>query len=405
MWKKRGTETDIPSVIERNTGISISDFINPPRNVYIKNLKEAATRIETAITNNESVTIYGDYDADGITGSTILYRTLTLLGHDKVNVILPKRFSEGYGLSLKAVSMIKDGLLITVDNGITAVDEIKAAKEKVLDVIIIDHHLLRDDGILPEANIIVDPKAIEGSDFSDYCGAGLAYKLAQIMIEDDFILKQLNSLAAIGTIADVMPLIHDNRNIVIDGLKFINERKVPIGLNILLDELDFLKTDEHDIAFKIAPIINASGRMRDDGAMLAFNLIAHDSDSLEVLAKNLININEERKNSVREGLELCEKKISEDCLFGDNPLVIYTTNAESNIFQEGIIGILAGKMAEKYKVSTFVLTESNGVLKGSGRSYGSVHLKNLLDEINNENKKTSYSIWRSCRCGRYFCFD
>lgn len=385
LWKKKDTAASVVEVALRNTGLTKDEFFHPTVAPYIDHLEDALCAIMDAVDRCKKITIVGDYDCDGVTASAILYRLL----HDgfqysKVSVRLPKRFSEGYGISPAIIDEIDTGMVITVDNGIAALPAIKAAREKGLDIVIIDHHLPSND-ILSEikkyADVIVDPHTEENSMFKNYCGAGLAYRLA--CLSGCFNAKQLNelsALAAIGTVADVMPLVGDNRNIVIQGLTAINDREVPAGLNALLDYLGLEVVEESDIGFKIGPIINACGRMEDAGSERPFKLLAYDDFSL-TLPEILVEINEQRKDAVRYHMERIDLLIAENCLFGDNPMVIYPGD-EQEPFPEGIVGILAGKVAEKFRVPAFVLTPSTDkdVLKGSGRTFGDVNLKGLLDK-------------------------
>lgn len=380
-WKKRDASITIEAVIERNTGIPIAEFLAPPTNPFIACLADAADIIMRAVVNGVKITIYGDYDCDGITASAELFWTLKTLGCENIDVILPKRFSEGYGLSMKGVDRINEGLLITIDNGIAAVDEIAAAKAKGLEVVVLDHHLLREDGKIPEADVIVDPSAIPGSEFSSYCGAGIAYKLACILLDDPAILDKLSALAAIGTVADVMPLVGDNRNIVIKGLKQLNNGPNLPGLYALLQHLEMHTVTEMDIGFKLGPIINAAGRMHDAGAAEVFELlVCEDKKTCLEMAATLTAINEERKEVVKQGETICEKLIEEGCMYGNQIFLLFTTKDDPVQLHEGVVGVLAGRIAEKYKVPTIVLTEiEGGMLKGSGRSYGGIHLKKVLD--------------------------
>lgn len=379
-WKKTDESTTIEEVVLRNTGYSdISKFINGSLKVYsIKYLKEAAEMIKKAIEEGLQITIVGDYDADGITASATLSLTLTKMGA-KVKVRLPKRLSEGYGLSTKIVDEIDSGLLITVDNGIVAFDAIKLAKEKGLQVIVTDHHLLDESGEIPCADIVINPHIPGTADFSDYCGAGIAYKLAQLLIpEDTQTLKKLSCFAAIGTVCDVMPLVEENRLIVCEGLKnMVTYNCRTSGLYSLLraTELDRVITEEN-LGFKIGPIINAAGRLFDDGAMKSYETIVYDGPFKEDIANELIEINDMRKKEVETALNKLYQNIQENCLFGEYPLVLYEPG-----IPEGIVGILAGKLAEEKNVPTFVFTDSDNpdVLKGSARSACGVHLKNLLD--------------------------
>jgi single-stranded-DNA-specific exonuclease len=302
----------------------------------------------------------------------------------KAKTRLPHRFSEGYGLSEKIVDEIDEGLVITVDNGIAAVEAIQKAKDKGLEVIIIDHHLRRDDGLLPPADIIIDPNAIEGScEFTDYCGGGLAYKLAEKLIDDETYLKKLSCFAAIATVADVMPLLNENRKIVVDGMRNMvipEYRTTGLGALMRAKRLEKCVTAK-DIGFSIGPCINAAGRLLDDGAEKALHAVSFDGDEAmaSVYADELNRLNESRKDIVKKEMLRVNEQIEEGAMFADSPIIIYLEGVG-----EGIVGILAGRVAEDYGVPCIVFTDSKipGIIKGSGRSGGDVHLKNLLDETN-----------------------
>lgn len=383
-WEKRGSATSVKEAVLLNTGLTEKELLYPKENYFISGLNDALSLLETSIQENRSITILGDYDCDGVTASAILYRLIKRsYQYSNLKVRLPKRFSEGYGLSMEMVKEAEPGgLLITVDNGISAVDEIAYAKSLGFSVIVLDHHLPREDGKLPQADVLVDPKAVPGSEFDGYCGAGLAYKLACLSGKAAGKEKKaLCALAAIGTVADIVPLIYDNRIIVKEGLNAIHHKAVTRGLNDLLTVAGIEEVDETDIAFRIAPMINAASRMEDDGAMTPFRLLAYNSDQFK-LAQRLAVLNEKRKQTTDEGMKIADQIIMDECLFGDKILVVYTTGKEGNKFFEGVVGIIAGKLSEQYHVPAIVLTESHepGVLKGSGRSYGGVHMKKLLDK-------------------------
>ena len=328
--------------------------------------------------------IVGDYDVDGVCASAILFKAITDCKPYKPIVRLPRRHSEGYGLSTKIVDEIPTNtLLITVDNGIAAVEAIEKAIEKGIDVIVTDHHLKREDGILPPVKLLLDPNAVgeqvygqDGkiSKFTQYCGAGLAYKIAEHLINNQELLNELSTLAAVATIADVVPLVDENWTI---GTRFREIRRNE-GLAALC-ELFNLPEDisTTDIGFKIAPALNAPGRLLDNGAELSFELLAYNDNSNERAIKNF-QYNEQRKDMTEEGISVCHKIIEDEMLYGDKVLII-TGN-----FNEGIVGILAGRMAEEFNVPSIVLTEvekdGKRILKGSGRSARDVHLKNLLDK-------------------------
>lgn len=388
-WKKRNELlTTIEEVVLNNTGLCKEDFfVSKTKVFHINGIDDVVKLIKECIEKNIKIKIVGDYDCDGVTATGIMYMSILSLGGD-VSIRLPKRFSEGFGLSEKIVDEVNEGLIITVDNGITAVDAIKKAKAKGLTVIVTDHHLPNTDEndavILPDADIIIDPNAIPGSaDFNDYCGAGLAYKVAEKLIpENKTLLDKLICFAAIGTVADVMPLVHENRRIVEQGLKNMTySRSRTTGLESILRICDLNKhITSTNIGFKIGPMINAPGRLYDDGANISFEALVYDGKYDESIGKKLNEINEMRKEMISTAIEKIDINISSNCLYGDYPLIIYEPN-----LNEGIVGIIAGRLAERENSPTIILTDAEepDILKGSGRSACGVNLKDLLDECSN----------------------
>jgi len=379
-WKKRDLLTDIKSIILRNAGVSEEEFfVDDNKKFHIDCLEDAASCIKDSIKAGEDIRIIGDYDADGVNSTAILLMTLQSL-KAKVSYRLPKRISEGYGISEKIVDEINSGLIITVDNGISAIDVIQKAKNKGLKVIIIDHHLRHESGEIPNADIVIDPNAIENSaDFNGYCGAGLAYKLAEQLIPDNKkLLDKLICFAAIGTIADVMELKSENRRIVQKGLANMTSfGKRTTGLASILSACEMNKhLSSIDVAFKIGPMINAPGRLYDDGAKISVEALIYNGKYDEKIGLNLVRINEERKDCVETSVKKIKENISLNCLYGDIPLIVYEPG-----LNEGIIGIMAGRLAEELNTPTMVFTDSlePGLLKGSARTARGIHLKNLLD--------------------------
>ena len=240
-WHKSGNYSSIQDLLVTKSGLTIDEITKPksiPPN-SINNIAKAADVIFEKMHAGCPITIIGDYDADGITSTAILYKLLSHFGVTPTTII-PRRFTDGYGVSISHIEGLKNSLIITVDNGITAVEPIKKAKEQGNTVIILDHHLASET--LPEADVIVDPH-IPGdtSVFKEYCSAGLSYKLAQYMCKNDIskdtprLIQDLNVLAMIGTLADVMPLRGDNRKIVIDGLSIINNHMQKTKLSFACD--------------------------------------------------------------------------------------------------------------------------------------------------------------------------
>ena len=380
-WKKKNLKCEsIKDVVLENTGMTEEELDTPKLHYRIDRLEEAASVILKAVADDIPISVVADYDSDGICAAAIMFLTFMQLGK-KIKVRLPKRFSEGYGLSESIVDEIEPGLLITVDNGIVAHAAIQKAKNKGCYVIVTDHHL--SDGIsLPPADIIIDPNAIPGSaDFNGYCGAGIAYKLSiEILGKDNPLIPVLLSFAAIATVADVVPLIKENRFIVRDGLNSMLNGGKTIGLAALLERCGFeSRITAKDIGFKIAPILNAPGRLEDNGALKSLHQLVYNGniEKAREMADSLYELNETRKDKKVEGLDVLENIIRDEGLYCENPLCIYAPG-----LSEGLVGIYAGSLAEAYKVPCFVFTDSDekGILKGSGRTFGDVHLKKLLDE-------------------------
>lgn len=387
-WEQRGTCVSVKECVMRNSGLSENELLNPTpvSPDALQNLRAAEEIIRQSVKDGKPVSVMGDYDVDGVTSSAILFFTLQRMGVVPY-IRLPKRMSEGYGLNVKAIDEFpNDSLLITVDNGISAIDAVAEAKKRGITVVILDHHL--PGSALPDADVIVDPHIDpEHNGFADYCGAGLAFKLAQMLFpgDEDF-LALLEPLACIGSICDSVPLVSDNRVIVKRGLATLsaqsargNQRPAILpGLAALLDVADVYSVDETDVGFKIGPMLNAAGRLVDDGAMISFNTLAADTYSAgKEFAEKLNTLNEQRKALSAELEGKVKQIIEEECLHYSKPMIVCIDDAP-----EGIIGILTGRIAEEYKTPAFILTHSStnhDVWKGSGRSYGGF---NLMEAVN-----------------------
>lgn len=384
-WRNAHTGNTVEEIVCAKSGLSVDELLSPASTSpkEIENLYEAARLIWNAVKAKEHITIFGDYDADGITSTTILVKLLKRLGAT-VSYRMPKRMSEGFGLCMNAVNELSPGgLLITVDNGVSAIDEIQAARDKGVKVIVLDHHL-PEEGRLPNANIIVDPHIHpEKNGFEHYCGAGLSLKLAELFVKPGNFLDELTVYAAIGTIADVMPLVGDNRRIVKQGLSLLSSRNgVGLGLKVLMNEASLPHTlTENEIGFKIGPMLNAPGRMEDDGAQQVVELLLHDNPMFcKRRATYIININEARKSAVATAVDTAKRIIERDCLYDMVPLILCLPEVP-----EGIVGIVTGKLSEEYRRPCFVFTKSGAdpdIYKGSGRTYGGVNLKtDLIDPV------------------------
>lgn len=350
----------------------------------IRNIEKVADIILRHIQIKKKICVFGDYDGDGITGAAILHLAFRKLGAN-VMVRLPDRIEEGYGISMKAVEeQIELGteLFVMVDNGVRAVEEIKAIREHGKMSVVLDHHQPGNE--LPEPDAMID-LWIPGETypFKELTGAGLAWKVACYLLamadEYDYAMS-LVDLAAIGTIADVAPLVGENRSIVKRALaRMQNCWYDRCGVKRL-----YGKSMEHitaeDIAFRIAPCINASGRLYARGAELPLLLLLETDDGIaEGLARKVIAANEERKEIQKRCCEAVLETAEERIAKGDKILVLYAKGAPS-----GVVGLIAGNLKEKYNRPCIVFSEKSdgkgGVLWcGSGRSVKGYHLLNGLD--------------------------
>ena len=370
------SSTTIRDVVLKNSGYTEDEFDSmmfdeaSNINLPIKNLSEAVALAKESVRKGMKVKIIGDYDADGVMGTSILYEGFSALNAD-VSTRIPRRMSEGYGLKENIIDEVEDGLLITIDNGIAAAPAIKKAKEKGLTVIVIDHHQLRNGEVIPPADIVVDPHVVydKEEDFKDWCGAGLAYRFIQELLPDNHaLMEKMLCYATIATIADCVPLKRENRFLVQNGLKnMVHPDKRTESLSALLSVYSLTNyINEKDIGFRLAPAINAPGRLFDDGASLILNFFIRDTSYKQKIemANRLYSINRQRIELKDKQLEMAQEIIQRDMLFSTAPIMLYSKD-----FHEGLVGIIAGKLTEIYDVPAIVFCElEDGRLKGSGRS-------------------------------------
>lgn len=339
----------------------------------LSDIDKTVERINQAIDKNERILVYGDYDADGVTSTTILVHTLQKLGA-QVGWYIPNRFTEGYGPNEMAFQNAYDegvSLIITVDNGIQGHNEIKMVQDLGVDVIVTDHHEI--GRTLPEAYAIVHPMHPEFDyPFKYLCGAGVAYKLAQTLLDN--VPNYFKAYAAIGTIADLVSLTDENRSIVQNGLRVMNE-SCPIAIKALLNQASFNdEISEETIGFIIGPRLNAVGRLED--ASLAAELLMSDSpEEAEFLAEQVEHFNQERKDIVvsitEEALAMAEDYVKQ----GHQFLLLAKED-----WHEGVLGIVGSKIVETYSLPTLILNidyEQNHA-KGSARSIEQVSMFEIL---------------------------
>ncbi|GAA0457065.1 single-stranded-DNA-specific exonuclease RecJ [Alkalibacillus silvisoli] len=370
MLLKRGihTEEEAEAFLYPN----INDLHDP---FLFDGMDRVVTRINQAIENEEKILIYGDYDADGVTATALLVKTLSSLGA-VVDYYIPNRFKEGYGPNenaFRAVSEAGGSLIITVDNGIAALKEAKLAKGLGMDLIITDHHEEQDE--VPEAYAIIHPRLSEDYPFNDLAGVGVAFKLAQALLGE--VPKDLTGLVAIGTVADLVPLQGENRVLVKQGLSILTHTEQP-GVKAIkqIGKIDSQMSTEH-IGFVIGPRLNAVGRLQD--ASLAVDLLLEEDPVIAFdIAKEIDELNQERQKIVKsiseEALEQIEQQYA-----NDHVIVIAQEN-----WNPGVLGIVASRIVNKYYKPTIVLgiDLERGIAKGSGRSIPSYDMFKEGMEVN-----------------------
>lgn len=358
--------------IENFLNPSITNFYNP---FLLKNMREVVDKINYYLNNNKKITIVGDYDTDGICATAILYKYFESIGH-KVNYFLPQRLLDGYGLSNDTIDKIIDlyspDLIITVDCGISCYKEVEYCKQKGIDIIITDHHDIPD--IIPNT-LVVNAKLVDQIyPFKELCGAGVAFKLVQAMAGLETALK-LTSIASLATIADIVPLVDENRAIVYYGLKYQNEQ-LPNGVKKLIKKIDLkMPICSGDVSFKLSPKLNAPGRMGD--ASIAFKIfIEHDEKVINENIKKLLELNDSRISETNKIFDDCIKKLNGVQTSKLGAIVLWDNNWEG-----GVLGIICSKLVERYNRPVCLLSLNDHEYKGSVRSVHAVNVHDVLNEI------------------------
>ena len=343
----------------------------------LKDMDRAVERIRAAIGGGERVCVYGDYDVDGITATCLLTEALAWQGGDVVSYI-PDRTEEGYGLNPGAVARLAGQgvkLIVTVDCGITAVDEVEFARSLGVDVVITDHHHCKDR--LPAAAAVVDPRREDCAyPFPELAGVGVALKTAQALVppeQREGVFRRFGELAAIGTVADVMRLTDENRALVRQGLELLANTRRP-GLRALLREAGLdpgAAPTAVTIGYGLAPRINAAGRMEQ--AMVALELLlTRDEERGEALAHTLCRLNRERQ-----AIELAIYEQCVELLDAQPPAPAIVLAGEG--WHQGVVGIVASRLTERYACPAFMICLEHGQGKGSCRSFGGFNLFAALD--------------------------
>ncbi len=364
---------------------SAESFLNPDYKkdlhdpFLLKDIKKARERIKKAINREEKILIYGDYDADGVCGATILNELLGKLGAKQVKTYIPHREEEGYGLNMEAAKKFveeEENLLITIDCGSTNIEEVKLLQENGVDVIVVDHHIVQHTAH-PALAHINPHREDDNYPFNDLCATGLGFKLAQALTENAEYIKWMLDLVAIATVADVMPLRGENRTLVKYGLITLAQTRRP-GLQALTETSGIqLKYDSENmetnidtftLGFVLGPRLNAAGRV--EHAKTAFKLLNsyEKKDALE-LASFIEEKNTFRRDKVKDIIENVEEHAD------NNKQAVVLGSSEWSI---GILGIVAGRLVEKHNKPVFLYQKKDGFIMGSARSPEYISVVDIL---------------------------
>ncbi len=360
----------------------------PPDNPFrLRDMSKAVDRIRRAIRKGENIVVYGDFDADGVTSSALMALTLRALGA-RVRVYIPHRVDEGYGLNKKALKKIADAgthLLITVDCGIRSVDEVAYAQALGMDVVLTDHHSIGPQ--IPPAYAVINPKREDDPyPFKGLAGVGVAFKLAQALLrveqhvplrkrgEVSLVEQDLLDLVALGTVADIVPLIGENRSLVARGLERLNQPQRP-GLLALMEAAGVHPgtVDTMTIGFMLAPRINAAGRL--SSAKLAYRLLmAEELGEALTLASQLNTLNRQRQYLTQQAVQRAQAQLAEQ---SSSPLYIVADPE----FLPGIVGLIAGTITTATYRPTIAIHLEEEQSRGSARSIPEFHITHALDQV------------------------
>ncbi|MCA9352747.1 single-stranded-DNA-specific exonuclease RecJ [Patescibacteria group bacterium] len=377
--------------------------------LLMKGVQETVERLKRAIDNDQHITIYGDYDADGIPGAVVLASLFDALKYTRYDIYIPHRHDEGYGIHIDALEKIKENgtqLIVTVDVGITGHDAAHWCKEHTIDLVITDHHLpLVNDGgqeDLPNARIIVNPKQNECS-YPDpmLCGSGVIFKVVQgflIQHRKEYNIpdgweKWLLDLVGLATVSDMVPLVHENRIFAYYGLQVLKKTR-RLGLKKLIWEagISMKYLNEEDIGFGISPKINAASRMSHPEDALAV-LRAYNEVEATARVNHLMQLNAKRKQLVAQTVKKTYSKIKQRKI--TDVIVVGSPD-----WQAGILGLVASKLVERYNKPTFVWSEENGEIKGSCRTWNGINLVELMSATD---AKTFLQFGGHAEAGGFSC--
>lgn len=356
-------EEDVINFLQEN-----KDFSDP---FLMKDMDKAVERITTAVENGEKICVYGDYDADGVTSTSLLYSYLSdSLGAD-VMFYIPTRTGEGYGMNKGAVDKIHSlgvTLIITVDNGISAREEIDYANSLGIDTVITDHHM--PSGAIPKAVAVVNAhQQDDKSPFKDFSGVGVAFKLVMAIegeyADVDSLLENFSDIATLGTIGDIVPLVGENRTLVKNGLRHI-QNSDRIGINAMKQESGIAEKEinSSNVAFTLVPRINAGGRLGSSEKSVNL-LLTEDEDEAVTIADKLGMDNRERQSIEKEILASIDEEVRRTPNIVNDKILVFAGKG----WHQGVVGIVASRIKEIYDKPTIIIgIDDDGVARGSGRS-------------------------------------
>ena len=398
-FEKLSKETNLHPLMVRllanrdiKTGKEVSLFLNGTINdlhdgSLMKDMKKGVSIIKNAILDKKKIVIYGDYDCDVVCSTTILYKVLQALGAN-FKYHIPNREDEGYGMNSNRIRKLKEEgveVILTCDNGISAMEEVRLAKELGMTVVITDHHdipYIEEGGerknVIPKGDAVINPKQDDSYPFKELCGAGIALKFSEQLVKamgrnfDEF--KYLYQFAAMATVCDVVELLDENRIIVKEGLKIINNNPNK-GLNELIkvSKLEDKTIGEYHFGFVLGPCVNATGRLETADLSVEL-LITEDDDRARKLAQKLHDLNAKRQDMTEESVERVLEKIKNEKNKDDKVIFVYDEE-----IHESIAGIVAGRVREYYNLPTIIMTKGKDIPKGSGRS---IEGYNMFEELN-----------------------
>ena len=368
----------------------IKSFLHPSLNNFrdpfqLRHMQQALELLQDAVVNDRQISILGDYDVDGITATALVLDFLKACGAEKVDFFIPNRLKHGYGLTEGSTDILLErntDLVITVDNGITATEEIRRLNDAGVKTIVTDHHLAETDLLPP--GIVINPNHPECKyPFKKISGCGVALKLVMALRKSlrtlgwwtsarpEPNLRNSLDLAALGTVADVVPLLDENRIITYHGLKLMNE-KPRLAIQVLksLKKVEIITS--RTLAFQFGPLLNAAGRLKDADMAVRF-LLSNDMLEAEEMAQILDSTNDERREKESDMIQTALKLADEQ---KNNPALILV----SSEFHQGVNGIVATRLVENFYKPVLILSENEGKLKGSGRSIPELNLRNVLSD-------------------------